>query len=111
MNAFLEAREKSIEAIANTIFPQKLYQRHGKPDFIDVFNTRVLPKVGKNDRWSGYYFERMTTLKKHGGGNLDQLSRMIDRMLDPANKSLHKHEISLFDAQRDVTGSPYGGQC
>lgn len=111
VNAFLEERGKSIEAIANTIFPQKLYQRHGKSNFIDVFNKRVLPKVGKNERWSGYYFERMTTLKKHSGENLDQLSRMIDRMLDPANKSLHKHELTLFDAERDVTGSPYGGQC
>jgi hypothetical protein len=27
------------------------------------------------------------------------------------NSSLNKHEISLFDPERDVTGSIYGGQC
>ena len=106
---FLAARDKSVETIANTIFPQTLYERYGYPAFIERFHTRVLPKVRSNKRWSGYYFERMTSLPLVGGGNLDQLSREIERMRD--NTSLNKHEISLFDPERDVTGSPYGGQC
>jgi hypothetical protein len=106
---FLAARDKSVETIANTIFPQTLYERYGYPAFIERFHTRVLPKVRSNKRWSGYYFERMTKLPLVGGGTLDQLSREIERMRD--NTSLNKHEISLFDPERDVTGSPYGGQC
>jgi hypothetical protein len=109
VDEFLSAREKSVETIANTIFPQTLYERYGYPAFIERFHTRVLPKVRSNKRWSGYYFERMTSLPLVGGGNLDQLSREIERMRD--NTSLNKHEISLFDPERDVTGSPYGGQC
>ena len=36
---------------------------------------------------------------------------MIGRINDKNNTSLNKHEISLFDPGRDVTDSPYGGQC
>jgi hypothetical protein len=111
VNDFLLARDKSIECIANTIFPQSLYWRHKHPTFIDVFHKRVLPKVRNNKNWSGYYFERMTALPQASGKPVDQLSRMIERMNDPANTSLNKHEVELFDASRDVTGSPYGGQC
>lgn len=111
VNDFLVAREKSVECIANTIFPMGLYRRYGSKDFIEVFHTRVLPKVRTNSRWSGYYFERMTSMPQVGGGTLDQLSRTVARIRDKSNTSLNKHEISLFDPERDVTGSPYGGQC
>lgn len=112
VNDFLIERDKSIEAIANTIFPYALYRQYGMPGFIEVFHERVLPKVRKNARWSGYYFERMTSSPAVGHNKpIDQLSRMILRMQDPNNTSLNKHEISLFDPERDVTGSPYGGQC
>lgn len=107
---FLQERGKSIECIANTIFPQALYNRYGA-EFIDIFHERVLPKVRKTGRWSGYYFERMTKMPMPDGKNLDQLSRMVHRIEDKNNTSLNKHEISLFDPNRDVTGSPYGGQC
>lgn len=112
VNEFLRDRDKSIEAIANTIFPRALYHRHGSPEFIDVFHEKVLPRVRGNARWSGYYFERMTSLPVVGNVQpVDQLTRMIERINDPKNTSLNKHELSLFDPNRDVTGSPYGGQC
>jgi thymidylate synthase len=111
VNDFLLAREKSVETVANTIFPQALYQRHGSPGFIKVFNERVLPKVRKNQRWSGYYFERMTAKPTSGGGNLDQLSDLVARIRDKSSKSLHNHQIVVFDPERDATDSVYGGQC
>jgi hypothetical protein len=112
VNDFLVARDKSVECIANTIFPQSLYRRYGHPNFIKAFHERILPKVRTNSRWSGYYFERMTEMPRPQGGlPIDQLSRMIDRIKDPNNTSLNKYEISIFDPSRDVTGSPYGGQC
>jgi thymidylate synthase len=106
---FLSERGKSVETIANTIFPQAIYERYGYPDFIEKFYTRVLPKVRNNKRWSGYYFERMTKMPLVGGGTLDQLSREIGRMRE--NSSLNKHEVTVFDPERDVTDSVYAGQC
>jgi thymidylate synthase len=109
VDEFLKVRGKPVETIANTIFPQALYERHGHPAFIEKFHARVLEKVRNNKRWSGYYFERMTKLPMVGGGTLDQLSREIERMRETA--SLNKHEITLFDPERDVTDANYGGQC
>jgi hypothetical protein len=112
VNGLLAAHDKSVEAIANTIFPWALYEHHKMPAFIDAFHRRVLPKVRSNKRWSGYYFERMTSMPVAGSDKpLDQLSRMVARINDKNNTSLNKHEISLFDPDRDVTESPYGGQC
>jgi hypothetical protein len=112
VNDLLAAHDKSVEAIANTIFPWALYERYKMPALIDAFHTRVLPKVRSNKRWSGYYFERITSMPTAGNDKpLDQLSRMVSRINDENNTSLNKHEISLFDPDRDVTGSPYGGQC
>jgi hypothetical protein len=111
VEAFLQKRGKSVSCIANTIFPQALYQRYGMPDFIEAFHNRVLPKVRTNKRWSGYYFERLTNYPNGDKEPIDQLTRMIERLNDPANTSNNKHEVTLFDPTRDVTGSPYGGQC
>jgi hypothetical protein len=112
VNDFLANRDKSVVSIANTIFPQSIYRRYGHPNFIKTFHDRILPKVRSNSRWSGYYFERMTEMPQPDGGlPIDQLSRMVERIKDPYNTSLNKHEISIFDPSRDVTGSPYGGQC
>jgi thymidylate synthase len=111
VNNFLTARDKSVEAVANTIFPSALYGRHGNPGFIKVFHERVLPKVRKNKNWSGYYFERMTVRSKADGSNLDQLAELVGRIGDKSTKSLHNHQIVVFDPERDATDSVYGGQC
>jgi hypothetical protein len=104
VNEFLEEREKSVETIANTIFPAALYRLHGYPKFVAVFHNDVLPKIAETSKWSGYYFERMTSPP-------DQLSTQIERLRKKSVRALHKFELSLFDPERDVDDSPYGGQC
>ena len=111
VDEFLGNFDKSVFTIANTIFPNGLYRRYGAPHFIEEFNTRILPKVRRSDRWSGYYFERMTSYPSSQGEYFDQLSSIVERIRDPSNKSLNKFEVSLFDPDRDIDNSPYGGQC
>ena len=108
---FLNTFNKSIFSTANTIFPNGLYRRYGAPYFIEEFHQRILPKVRRTDRWSGYYFERMTAYSHVEGKAFDQLWSIVERIRDPYNKSLNKFEVSLFDPQRDIDSSPYGGQC
>jgi len=108
---FLLERGKSVTCIANTIFPYALYRRHGHPKFTQVFKDIVLPKVRKMNKWSGYYFERMIDFPTANGKSIDQLSEIIKRLNDPKINSLNKHELSLFDPERDVDNSPYGRQC
>lgn len=111
VDAFLTARAKPIETVANTIFPASLYARHGAPEFFDVFETKVLPKVRRGDRWSGYYFERMMAYPVPTGKPPNQLWEIVERMRDDQVRALNKFELSLFDPVRDVDNSPYGGQC
>jgi hypothetical protein len=111
VNEFLEKHEKSVETVANTIFPEALYIRHGAPKFFGVFEDRVLEKVRRSCRWSGYYFERMTNLPGADGKPVNQLWEIVERMKDPKVKALNKFELSIFDPARDVDDSPYGGQC
>lgn len=111
VNTFLEKHEKSVETVANTIFPEALYLRHGAPKFFEVFDERVLEKVRRSDRWSGYYFERMTNLPVPDSEPVNQLWDIVQRIKNPKVKALNKFELSIFDPARDVDDSPYGGQC
>lgn len=111
VDSFLRDRGKSVQTIANTIFPLPLYQRYGHPEFITRFHNRILPTVQRNERWSGYYFERMTNHPTPDGHGQDQLSNVVRRISDVNNPCLNKFEIAIFDPNRDVDDSPYGGQC
>jgi hypothetical protein len=107
---FLLSRDKSVLTVANTIFPSSLYERHGAPELFDVFQKRILPKVRKNQRWSGYYFERLIQYPTRSGGSINQLWDIVERIKgnNPAN---NKYELAVFDPERDMDMSPYGGQC
>lgn len=111
VDAFLQPYEKSVETVANTIFPIYFYYRYGAPDFFAKFTNRVLNKVRKTCRWSGYYFERMIRVPGASGESINQLWEIVERMKNPAVKANNKFELSLFDPERDVDDSPYGGQC
>jgi hypothetical protein len=108
---FLSGCDKSVETVANTIFPAGLYYRHGAPAFYGVFRKRVLHKVRRNERWSGYYFERMIDYPVPAGEPPNQLWDIVERMRSEQVRALNKYELSLFDPVRDVDNSPYGGQC
>src|SRR5271163_431182 len=108
---FLSERQKSVETIANTIFPAGLYYRYGAPAFFEIFQEKVLKKVRRNDRWSGYYFERMIDFSVPAGEPPNQLWDIVERIRNEQVRALNKFELSLFDPVRDVDNSPYGGQC
>ena len=109
---FLEHHgEKPIETIANTIFPAALYRRYGAPLFFDRFRDKVLPKIRRSEKWSGYYFERMMQLPQPGGDPINQIWDIVQRIRNPNVRAKNKFELSVFDPARDVNDSPYGGQC
>lgn len=110
VDKILTKRAKPLASVANTIFPQALYERHGYPNLFEAFD-QIVPRVSKNERWSGYYFERMTRHHNVIGERLNPLREIIERMKDPEVKSRMKFELPIFDLDRDVNLSPYGGQC
>ena len=111
VNDFLVEHAKPLRTVANTIFPQSLYLRYGAPDFFDVFNKQIINKIRKNHRWSGYYFERMTNWPGCDGASHNQLWNIVQRIRSPQVRARNKYELSIFDPNRDVDNSPYGGQC
>lgn len=111
VDEFLSDCKKSVEAVANTIFPVGLYRRYGAPDFFDIFRDKVLRKVRRSERWSGYYFERMIQYPVPEGEAPNQLWDIVERLNNEDVRALNKFELSLFDPVRDVDNSPYGGQC
>jgi hypothetical protein len=111
VDEFLGQHGKSVETIANTIFPAALYYRYGAPAFFDIFRDRVLNRVRRSERWSGYYFVRMMQYSNPPNAPMNQLWDMVERMRDDNVRALNKFELSLFDPLRDVDKSPYGGQC
>jgi hypothetical protein len=111
VDAFLKQHAKPVETVANTIFPASLYARHGAPAFFRVFSERVLPKVRRGKRWSGFYFERMIAFPVPAGEAPNQLWSIIERMRSVSVRSNNRFELSLFDPARDVDNSVYGGQC
>jgi hypothetical protein len=109
---FLRARGKSVLTVANTIFPTTLYERHGAPAFFNVFHERILPRVRSNERWSGYYFERMTDFPMRSGRSFNPLWDIVERIKDfDTNPTYNKYELTVFDPERDIDKSRYGGQC
>jgi hypothetical protein len=108
---FLSECDKSVETVANTIFLAGLYYRYGAPAFFDVFREKVLKKVRRSERWSGYYFERMIDFPVPSGEPPNQLWDIVKRLRNDQVRALNKFELSLFDPIRDVDNSPYGGQC
>jgi len=111
VDEFLSGCEKSVETVANTIFPAGLYRRYGAPDFFGVFRDNILKKVRRSERWSGYYFERMIQYPVQAGEPPNQLWDIVQRLKNEDVRALNKFELSLFDPARDVDNSPYGGQC
>jgi hypothetical protein len=101
VNDFLRERDKSVFAVANTIFPSSLYERHGEPDIFSVFHHKILPRVRKNQRWSGYYFERMTDYPTRRGEPFNPLWDIVQRIRKSGeNPSNNKYELSLYDPER-----------
>lgn len=111
LDEFLSDCEKSVETVANTIFPAGLYRRYGAPAFFEIFRDNILKKVRRSERWSGYYFERMIQYPVAEGEAPNQLWDIIGRLKNEDVRALNKFELSLFDPVRDVDNSPYGGQC
>ena len=85
---FLSGCDKSVDTVANTIFPAGLYYRYGAPAFFDVFRDKVLKKVRRSERWSGYYFERMIQYPVPTGEPPNQLWDIVERIRDEHVRAL-----------------------
>jgi thymidylate synthase len=112
IDKFLKAHDENpIITVANTIFPQALYEAHGSPEFYDVYH-RDFDRLSETKRW-GRYFERMTRHQKADGKRYNPLHDLIDKMKRQEEAGVRyssAYELAVYDPLRDGR-SLYGGQC
>lgn len=112
VDKFLKAHDENpIITVANTIFPQALYEGYGSPGFYDLYH-RDFDKLSDTKRW-GRYFERMTRHQKVDGKTYNPLRDLIDKMKrqeDAGVRYSSAYELAVYDPLRDGR-LLYGGQC
>lgn len=95
-----------ISTVANTIFPQALYDEYGAPRFYDEY-LKVYDSL-TNKRW-GRYFERMARHKTLDGKVVCPLADLVEKI---KRRTGHRHayELAIYDTLQD--GRVFrGGQC
>ncbi len=91
-----------IATVANTIFPQDQYRRFGPEKFTQAYLDAY---DAIRDKGWGRYFERMIRWPNNGGGALDQLHTLIERLKkNQKSKQSYRsvYEMTLFDPLRDA---------
>jgi thymidylate synthase len=94
-----------VGTIANTIFPQSTYDRHGSP---------VYPRIKKTHGDWGRYFERMISfpLKKNGASinPLEDIVAKMKRQIGGPRCFKNVYELTIYDPIRDA-GPVMNRQC
>ena len=115
VDTFLRDHEcHPVETVANTIFPQALYQLYGSPKFYEVYLENVYPRIKKSQGDWGRYFERMVSFpldKK--GKKIKPLEDLVSKMKqhvgdDRCFKNIY--ELTIYDPIRDA-GPVMNRQC
>src|SRR5947208_2771960 len=80
VDKFLKRHDQNpIVTVANTIFPQSVYEEHGAPDFYGVYH-RDFDKFSREAKGWGQYFDRMTRLQVPGGEEIHPLQDLIAKL-------------------------------
>jgi hypothetical protein len=103
LDDFLRARHANpVSTVANTIFPQDLYRRHGPKKFVDEY---LRSYDAMRTRGWGRYFERMVRWRVDEDTITDQLQDLVDRLsqqLSAKQTFRSVYEMTLFDPSRDA---------
>ncbi len=118
VDSFLRTHHcNSLSGVANTIFPQHTYDRHGPEDFYGVYRDTVLPKMKRMTRDWGRYFDRLTAWKKVSGSQvtiinpLDDLVTFMKREIESKERTRRNaYEMTIYDPTRDA-GKVSNRQC
>jgi thymidylate synthase len=116
VDAFLRTHEHwPVQTVANTIFPQAIYELHGAPAFYDVYLTKVFPRIRRSRGDWGRYFERMISFPKEKRDRepLNPLKDLVSKMrenLEHDRTFKNIYELTIFDPVRDA-GRPMNRQC
>ncbi|WP_456790172.1 hypothetical protein [Bradyrhizobium sp. USDA 4472] len=102
-----------VRTVANTIFPQSLYEDHGAPTFYDIYLKKVFPRLKRNPQDWGRYFERMIAypVVDDVDNLLERLILKMKRNVDNGRPFRNIYELPIYNPVKDAEGRPRGGQC
>lgn len=105
-------RFDSIDTVAETIFPNSLYQlvNQNRAELYTVYLNKVLPRLKKIDKANGRgtYFERLIAYDDTANSKkINQLEIIISSLLDEKNNRRSKLQASIFDPTKDHLNGPY----
>jgi thymidylate synthase len=104
VDKFLKLHDQSpIVTVANTIFPQALYEAHGAPRFYEIFH-RDFDRFSREAKGWGQYFDRMTRWKVAGGETIYPLQDLIAKL--KKNEEKQKRVRAIYEMA--VTGPSLG---
>lgn len=113
VNKLLRASgDQSLETVANTIFPQSLYRKHGERGVYEIYPNDVYPKIRKlpTNSW-GTYAHRLVRRVNQKGKELNPLQEIVRRLHTEAEGASHKRsrfELNLVDPFVDLNVSDPG---
>ncbi len=102
-----------VQTVANTIFPQAIYEEHGHPDFYQVYIEKIFPRLKRSSQDWGRYFERMIAYPSPNG-TINLLEDLVAKMKkNVCKESTYRniYELPIYNPLKDSSGSPRGGQC
>lgn len=99
-----EHDENPIVTVANTIFPQALYEAHGSPQFYKIYH-RDFDRFSREAKGWGQYFDRMTRWKVAGGETIYPLRDLIAKL--KTNEGKKRPVKAVYEMA--VTGPSLGG--
>ncbi|MGH8584445.1 MAG: hypothetical protein ACREWG_17080, partial [Gammaproteobacteria bacterium] len=115
VDAFLRHRGHwPVRTVANTIFPKSVYDRHGSPDFYNVYLEKVYPRIKRPQGDWGRYFERMISFPlEKKGASINPLQDIVDKIKSQLTGSRcfkNVYELTVYDPIRDA-GPVMNRQC
>ena len=109
---FLRTHDQNpISTVANTIFPQALYEEFDSPAFYSEY-LKVFSRLTKSKKW-GRYFERMIQHRTLEGQSYNPLADLIEKLkaqCESGNRFKATHELAIYDPLLDRRYRR-GGQC
>jgi thymidylate synthase len=105
VDTFLRLKDcMPVQAVANTIFPQDIYRRHGAPKLYSVYEN-IYAHIKKKGDW-GRYFERMIRRSTSAGQIINPLGEMVAKMkhhVHGGGKTFRNiYELTISDPTLDI---------
>lgn len=102
--------KRSVMTAAGTIFPQRLYQRYGRPAWYDNYKAIMVRGMAPNT-W-GTYAMRMIDRRQDDGTSFNPLEKIIEKLAALQQENLNHfkaaYELGVCDPGVDIANSING---